>query len=284
MDVSDWPRPSEEELPDMYEDINEMIQTAETKLREHFEIEESPEERIQFGDATTDDFLAAIDADHQVMIALFQKIAGLPDREFERQYGVRGIGSRFRERKSSLKDVDDAERFAEALAELMPDSLSLEATLYTFYKSWEGDQRRFYRMRYESEFLEFLDEQGYDAWKGNSLLGEPDIVIPDSDPYEVIGEIRVIQQKDKQKRFKEFRTEAHEAHENFDDIQFVVVANLGRQYLEDHGRETVRDEITKDGSSEIDAVFFHDEREEFIEQLEAWDVSKTPQQSLSDLE
>ncbi|MFD1646668.1 hypothetical protein [Haloarchaeobius litoreus] len=282
--MDDWPRPSEEELPDMYEDIDEMARTAEQELRNHFTIEDHPEERIQFGEATPEDFLNAIDADHAAMIALFQKIAGLPDREFERQYGVRGLGSRFRDRKSSLKDVEDAQTFAEALAELMPESLSLEAALFAFYKAWEGDQRRFYRMRYEDEFLEFLNEEGYEAWKGNSLPGEPDIVIPDSEPFHVIGEIRVIQQKDKQKRFKEFRTEAHEAHTNFDNIHFVVVANLGRQYLEGHGRETVRSEINKDGASEIDAVFFHDERDEFIEQLEEWDVPENAQQSLSELE
>lgn len=284
MDIDDWPRPSEDELPDMYEDIDEMVQTAEITLRDHFEITDGKDERIQFGKASSEDFLAAIDADHESMIALFQKVAGLPDREFERQYGVRGIGSRFRDRKTSLKDVEDAKKFADALAELMPESLGLEATLYSFYKAWEGDQRRFYRMRYESEFLEFLNEEGYNATKGNSLPGEPDIVIPESGPKEIIGEIRVIQQKDKQKRFKEFRTEAHEAHQNFDNIHFVVVANLGRQYLEDHGRETVRGEITKQETSEIDAVFFHDEREDFIEQLESWGVAKDQQQSLSDLE
>jgi hypothetical protein len=265
--MDDWPRPSQSELPDMYEDIDEMAKTAEQELRNHFTITQTPEERIQFGEATPEDFLKAIDADHGAMIAFFQKVTGLPDREFERQYGVRGIGSRFRDRKTSLKYVEDAQTFAEALADLMPESLSLEAALFAFYKSWEGDQRRFYRMRYESEFLEFLNEEGYEAWKGNSLLGEPDIVIPKSGPYDVIGEIRVIQQKDKQKRFKEFRTEAHEAHENFADINFVVVANLGRQYLEDHGRETVRSEINKDGTSEIDVVFLDDEREDFLKQL-----------------
>ncbi|KPN30788.1 hypothetical protein SY89_01528 [Halolamina pelagica] len=50
--MDDWPRPSEEELPDMYEDIDEMARTAEQELRNHFPIEETPEERIQFGDAT----------------------------------------------------------------------------------------------------------------------------------------------------------------------------------------------------------------------------------------
>lgn len=118
MDISDWPRPSQEELPDMYEDIDEMVQVADRLLREHFTIERGPEERIQFGDATEEDFLGALDADHEVMVALFQKVAGLPDREFERQYGVRGVGSRFRDRKSSLRDIEDAEKFARVLTEL----------------------------------------------------------------------------------------------------------------------------------------------------------------------
>jgi len=43
-------------------------------------------------------------------------------------------------------------------------------------------------------------------------------------------------------------------HDNFNDIQFVVVANLGRQYLDVHGRETVRNESSKNGASEIDVV------------------------------
>ena len=56
MDISDWPRPSEEELPEMYEDIDEMVHTARTLLREHFTIE-GPGEQVQFGDATAEDYM-----------------------------------------------------------------------------------------------------------------------------------------------------------------------------------------------------------------------------------
>jgi hypothetical protein len=156
----------------------------------------------------------------------------------------------------------------------MPDSLSLEALLYAFYKSWEGDQRRFYRMRYEDDIRQLLSENGYPTFKGNSLPGEPDFVIPDTEPYEVIGEVRVIQKTDKEKRFKEFRSEASEAKDNFGDIKFVAVANLGKQYLETRDREEVRAEITKNGTSDIDAVVFHDERGDFIETLESWGISR----------
>lgn len=275
MDISDWPRPSEEELPDMYEDIGEMTQTAEELFREHFTItEHNGEERVQFEDADTDTYLEFLDADHKVSVAVAQKITGLPDREFERQYGIGGIGQRLRNRKTTFYGVDDAEKFAEVLNELMPDSLSLEALLYAFYKSWEGDQRRFYRMRYEDDIRQLLSENGYPTFKGNSLPGEPDFVIPDTEPYEVIGEVRVIQKTDKEKRFKEFRSEASEAKDNFGDIKFVAVANLGKQYLETRDREEVRAEITKNGTSDIDAVVFHDERGDFIETLEIWGISR----------
>jgi hypothetical protein len=265
----------------MYEDIKSMVEDAEIHLRTHFVVSDSDE--IHFNEANVNHYLAALDTNHEVMVALFQKVAGLPDREFERQYGVSGIGSRLRGRKTTFTGYEDAERFAEALTELMPATLSMEAVLYTFYKSWEANQRRFYRMRYEDEILDFLNDNQYQAWKGNSLPGEPDIVIPETEPYEVVGEVRVIQQKDKEKRFKEFRSEASEAKASFgEDTYFIAVANLGKQYLEERDRETVRSEITKNDTSEIDAVFFHDERDKMLKQLEAWDVSQDPQQRLGD--
>jgi hypothetical protein len=49
--MDDWPRPSEEKLPEMYEDIDELVQTAERELRDHFIIIDDPEERIQFGES-----------------------------------------------------------------------------------------------------------------------------------------------------------------------------------------------------------------------------------------
>jgi len=283
VNTSDWPKPSSEELPELYDDLDQMVNDAETILRKHFTIAENPN-RIVFGDATAADYMEAIDTNPNVIIAFFQKLAGLPDREFERQYGVQGVGSRLRDRKTSLKGVEDAEEFAEALEQLMPHSLPLKGVLYAFYKSWEGDQRRFYRMRYESEILDYLCENGYAAWKGNSLPGEPDIVIPESTPYEVVGEVRVIQRTDKEKRFKEFRSEANEASENFPEAKFVAVANLGKEYLEQRDREEVRAEITKNGTSEIDAVIFHDERDELLGTLDNWGVSKDPQTTLSDAE
>jgi hypothetical protein len=142
-DMSDWPRPSGDELPDLYEETEGMIKRANGILRDHFQVDSSGSmDCIVFDDAGQDDFLRALDADHEVMVPLFQKVAGLPDREFERQYGVSGIGQRLKGRKSSLKGYEPAERFAEVLSDVMPGSLNLESIFYTFFKMRESDQRR----------------------------------------------------------------------------------------------------------------------------------------------
>lgn len=274
-DMSDWSRPSSNELPELYEETEEMIEQADSLLRDYFEVDTSCSmDRIVFDGSDQDDFLRALNADHEIMVPLFQKVAGLPDREFERQYGVSGIGQRLKGRKTTFEGYEPAERFAEVLSEVMPSSLSLESIFYTFFKMRESDQRRFYRMRYEKDIREFLMENGYPNFKGNSLPEEPDFVIPESEPYEVIGEVRVIQRKDREKRFKEFRSEAAAAATNFPDARFVAVANMGA-YIEHHDdRESLRDGITKSGSSEIDAVFFHDERDELLDQLSEWGVTR----------
>jgi len=274
-DMSDWSRPSSNELPELYEETEEMIEQADSLLRDYFEVDTSCSmDRIVFDGSDQDDFLRAINADHEIMVPLFQKVAGLPDREFERQYGVSGIGQRLKGRKTTFEGYEPAERFAEVLSEVMPSSLSLESIFYTFFKMRESDQRRFYRMRYEKDIREFLMENGYPNFKGNSLPEEPDFVIPESEPYEVIGEVRVIQRKDREKRFKEFRSEAAAAATNFPDARFVAIANMGA-YIEHHDdRESLRDGITKSGSSEIDAVFFHDERDELLDQLSEWGVTR----------
>jgi hypothetical protein len=274
MDSDDWPRPSEEELPDLYDDIDEILDSIEENLRTHFRIENGNNEEIIFSEADRADYLECMDSNHNAMVPFFQKIVGLPDREFERQYGISGVGQRLSDRKTSFVEDETAKKFAEALEELMPSSLSLETVEYTFFKMWEADQRRFYRMRYEENVRDFLEENGYMNFKGNTLPEEPDFVIPDSEPYEVLGEVRVIQQKDREKRFKEFRSEAAEAAKNFPDAYFIAVANMGAYIERVDDREDLRNRITKDDESEIDAVFFHDERDKMLNQLEEWDVSR----------
>lgn len=282
MNTDGWPKPAKEELPEMYDDIDAMIDDIESEIRSHFSTASvDGQERIKFHLADQTTYLEAMDSNKNVMVPFFQKIAGLPDREFDRQYGVEGIGQRLRNLKSSLKGNRDAEAFAKVLVSLMPTSLSIETALYTFFKTWEADQRRFYRMRYEDDFREFLQDQGYPNFKGNDLPGEPDFVIPMSEPYEVVGEVRVIQQKDREKRFKEFRSEATEATKNFPEAKFVAVANIG-QYIENHDREQLRAAITKDDDSHIDAAIFQDERKELIRKFEKWGISR--QSTLDGLE
>lgn len=276
----DYPRTSEEELPDLYDELDRMLDQIERVLRMQFPVRDAGEgDKVVFGDASTDNYLDAMWADPESMVPFFQKISGLPDREFERQYGIRNIGSSLRGRKTDFRNEDKAIAFAEALDDILPAELYLETLLYTFVTMWENDQRRHYRARYEDTVLEHLNDQGFPASKGNKLPGEPDIVVPESDPYEVTGEIRVIQQKDKKKRFKEFGSEARVAKEHFPETYFVVVANVGN-YITTVDREELRQEIYDEAAGPIDRIVFQDELDDLVDQLDEWDVTR--QSTLSD--
>lgn len=269
-----YPRASESELPELYDELDRMLETADVVLRERFSIESSEDvDYVIFDDATQQDFLDALWANSETMVPFFQKVSGLPDREFERQFGISGIGSKLRGRKTDFRDEEHAQAFADALNELMPPRLSIETLLFAFVKLWENDQRRHYRARYEGKVLDQLTEEGFPAFKGNKLPGEPDIVIPDTEPYEVTGEVRVIQQKDRKKRFKEFGSEARSAEEHFPDAKFVVVANVGR-LIEREDREDVREDIHTSAAADIDGIFFQDELDNLASQLSDWGVTR----------
>lgn len=138
---------------------------------------------------------------------------------------------------------------------------------------WENDQRRHVRAGYERDVRDILESHGYPNFKGNSLPGEPDFVIPETDPYEVIGEVRVIQPRDYKKRFKEFGSEARAANTHFPDAKFVALAHVGRQ-IERRDRDTLRKMVHDSSAAEIHAVFFQDEIDQLVSQLDDWGISQ----------
>lgn len=268
-----YPRTSEDELPELYEKLDDLLERIERVLKEYFPTRSTDHGvRIVFNEATSDDYLDAMWADSEAMVPFFQKITGLTDREFDRQFGRRNIGS-LEGRETDFREEEKAGEFAEALEVILPSDLYLETLLFTFATMYENDQRRHFRAQYEETVRDYLAEHGYPNFKGNSLPGEPDIVIPDSQPYEVTGEVRVIQQKDRKKRFKEFGSEARVAKQHFPNANFIVVVNLG-QYMENVDRDMLREEILSEAAGPIDAIFFHDELDELVEQLHEWKVTR----------
>lgn len=88
----EYPKPNIDELPELYDELDQLLIDSEDVLRNHFSITvENDVEFIVFGEADRETFLRAMHADRDTMIPFFQKIAGLPDREFERLYGVSNL-------------------------------------------------------------------------------------------------------------------------------------------------------------------------------------------------
>lgn len=268
----EYPQTSREELPDLYDEIDEWLRVIENSLRTHFPVyqTDSTVEIIDFANATADDWVNLIDSNRKEMTSWTQKITGFSDRELQRQHGIPNAGTKFGKRKSTIKDLDEAYEYGEILVDQIPDKLTLETCLFTWAKMYENDQRRFLRMKYEEVVLDELREMGFSARKGEDVPGQPDVVIPRNEPFQVIGEVRAYHPKDKKKRYKEFRDEAREAKRKLPDAKFVAIANPG-DYVTRNDREELRAEIISD---DMDGVYFHDELDEFAVDLESWGVNR----------
>lgn len=271
----DFPKASEDLLPDLYEELDEAKDTAESVLQEHFEIESEGDARtVTFGRASKDDFLEAMYEAPEVMVPFFMKISGLPSREFERVYGEKNVDAMKTWTQKDLRESEKGNLFAEALTQVLPDRLYLETCLYTFYLLWENDQRRHQRAKYEEVVRERLEEAGYPNRKGEDLAGKPDLVLPPDTPFKVIGEVRDMHRKDFRKRNKNFDSEARRAKENFPEAKFVVVAKFPKHQIKNNRRE-LRDMVLDLNPDDIDAVIFPDEFDDFYELLEEWGVART---------
>ena len=269
----DYPKASIEILPEVYELLDDQVTRIETVLRGHFEVDERGEaEVIRWSAASQEDFAEAMFADPPVMVEFFKKISGLPSREFERVCGVDDLDRMKGWKQKDLRETERGKGFAGAMEDILPDEMYVETALYTFYQMAENDQRRHVRSNYEDVLLEELRERGIPVKKDESLPGKPDLVIPDSPPHTVLGEVRALHSKDYQKRVKNFDSEARNAKEQFPDAHFIVVAKFPPHQIEAEGEE-LRHGI-KHANDNIDSVYFDGEIDEFVKQLEAWGVER----------
>jgi hypothetical protein len=279
----DFPKASEEILPEVYELLDDQAERAERVLRRHFEtVDRGEAEVIKWGEATSKDFAEAMYADPPVMIEFFKKISGLPSREFDRVYGIGDLERMKGWTRKDLRETERGQTFAKAMDEVLPDEMFLDTAMYTFYQMAENDQRRHVRSNYENVVLEELKKAGVPAKKDESIEGKPDIAIPEAEPYDVLGEVRALHSKDFKKRVKNFDSEARSAKEAFPEARFVVFAKFPPHQIEKEG-EYLRETI-KQVNDHIDAVYFHDEINEFVEQVEKWGVDRdaTTQETLNE--
>lgn len=271
----EFPKASEDLLPEMYEELDEAITITEGVLHRRFQIENDGGARVVvFGQASKDDFLEAMYDAPEVIVPFFMKISGLPSREFERVYGMKNVDAMKSWTRKDLRESEKGNVFAEALVQVLPEKLYLETCLYTFYLMWENDQRRHQRAKYEEVVREQLAEAGFPNRKGEDLSGKPDLVLPKTPPYKVIGEVRDMHRKDFRKRNKNFDSEARRAQTNFPEARFVVVAKFPKHQIENNRRE-LRDMVLDLNPNNIDAVIFPDEFDRFYELLETWGVARS---------
>ncbi len=273
----DYPKPGADLLPNLYDHLDQQVEIAEHVLRAHFEIEaRDGHEIILFCQSTTQNYLDAMYDEPETMVPFFMKMTGLTRRVFGRVYGIGHVDHIKKWSQKDLRKTERGQALADAVDSLMPPEMYLETALYTFYKMWEKDKRPSFRREYENVVIDQIQRAGYSVTKDEKIFGKPDLAIPSSPPYEVLGEVRSLDMDDFQKRVKNFKSEAQAAKRNYPKARFIVVAKIPQHQLEEK-RENLRRMIIDTG--DIDLVIFHDEMDKLFDTLSRWGVPKQSVQS-----
>lgn len=268
-----YPEPTRDRFPDLHARLDKLSERIEQNLTTQFPTTTQNEiTKIDFSAATADDYLESMNADPEAMVPFFMKLTNITNRIFSRETGITGL-SNLKNRKTDLQTSKQGPQFSESVSEVLGGELVLETALFSFRNAWQTDQRRHYRGKFENQVREELRDHNYDVYKGNKLTGEPDIVIDGQHGPEMTGEVRSMSVEDLYKRKKNFDSEAATAKTTFPTAHFVTVLELPMEAL-DENREDYRKDVESFGNDDIDAVFFHDEIDQFAKQLDAWGVTR----------
>jgi len=161
MDDLDWPQPNREELPDTYEEIDDMLHRAEAAIRGHLPVEDRGEvDVVKFEDATVDDILNAMwddpEFDYVIANPPYVAIEGLDEDE----------KSRYRELFDTANGRFDLYIlfFERCLDDMLADGgrlVFITPEKYTYVDTGEA-LRRLMR-NYDIAELEHVDEDSFDG-------------------------------------------------------------------------------------------------------------------------
>jgi len=269
MDVEEFlkkiPRPSVEDIPELYRELDEMTRRI-AEILTASSLYNAGTQEVDFGEAASEDLVEMISKEPEVMVPFFVMITGLSHRELKR----RGLGSVYSLR--SARNREKLRPFADLVRSLLAHPLRLETVLYKFYKNWEEHQRRHWRgRRAENEVCGAVKSRCGNAGKYVLLCGgkrrEIDCAVPRDKPVVAIN-VRVGVGEDRAKRIKEFATELKEVKEC--GVKHFVVVYFVPEH-EKNKLEEIRAEFLREAPFDL-VVLTREELGLLAEKLREWDV------------
>ena len=248
LDLGKFPRPNFEEMPDFYDELDDLAGRVEKAIRKLSpKLFDEGKEIIRFSKMVEDDLRALIKADPDALVPAFTKVCGLSVRQFERLYGLKNV-YKLRRLEDWSRPTEENDKFVRAVLEQLGAlNLALETFIYTFYKAWEVDRKRFVRgKRAEEEVQKFLKKRGYDCGKVTKPV-EVDVAIPPSqdDAIKILVAIpvRTGVRRDLVKRAKEFSEEYDTFTRAFRSARVLVIFRIPKHEL--HLKGEIREKIAE---------------------------------------
>lgn len=265
---------SEDELPDLYDTIDQKCVRAGELINEHFIIENHKGiPVIRFDIATRANFESAILDEHEIAVPVFTKLMGLSNRELARRHGDVGSLTALQDREDAdgILQTDQIKALLDDIDDELIAPLTMYSVLHTFHVFLEFDQRRHHRNPSEG-IMKQLREYGFEVKSGRNRPTDPAIIVRSKDTLKtVMIAVRRTTMLDTGKRLNHFYSQSDVLAREYPDSKFIGIFDIPD--VSDRECEDIRREALT-GAGDIDAFFFADEIDKVVSQLESWDIRR----------
>jgi len=266
-------KPAYDDAPvDFYEMLYDECERVGELLIQHIPVTPTKNGYVlKFGDASFTDFENVIADDPDVVLPALVSACHMTERIVREHVGVKNLYQHATP-DAEIRGCEPVQEFiARGCQEYLVDDVPLETVLFLYFRSQERNRVQHARGSFFKDVHVALKDNGFAVVKDESAPGRPNFIVNASEPVEltsnsVAGKALKAKPNDVPKRARLAASRCGDIAEQVPGAKRVLVFKIsGEPFPNDRVREKQRAKIHDQNREAIDAVFFEDELDEFIE-------------------
>lgn len=272
VDVTRFPRAYDDAPDEFYETLHRECERLANALADNLPVTHTKTGYvINFDKATFTDYEDAIAADPEIVLQGLVSACHMTERIVREHLDVEHL-YQYADPDASIRGERPIQAFiAHGCLEYLTGETPMETVVFLYFRSQERNRIQHARGAFYKDVHKVLERNEFAVRKDASLPGRPNLVVNREKPIEftenaVVGKALRAKPNDVSKRARHGGTCCGELQEELPNAARVVVFKItGDPFPNDRVREKWRKRIFNQNPDAIDAVFFHDELDEFIE-------------------
>lgn len=254
-----------------YETLYKECETLVETLVEYFPVTQTRAGNIiNFDKTTFTQFENAIAAEPEIMLQALVAACHMTERMVREHLRIDGLYT-YATENASVRGEDRVHAFiANGCLEFLNQETPVETIVFLYYRSQERNRVQHARGAFYEEVHTELEENKFTVSKDESIEGQPNIIINKNGKKEltnnsVVGKALRAKPNDTAKRARHAASCCGKIKNIEPGATRVAVLKItGDPFPNERVREQQRQKILSQHREAIDAVFFHDELDEFI--------------------